>query len=120
MPDLSTNLKNGVVGTLLKFFSRTLPLVFLSLVFFAGGIVLLLSRLPGWSLFLGLPATQIGIILLILTFDDIARKKFGPENLCVVSCSICGRPTPTPCGQKEDICADCQKKITKKGKEEKT
>lgn len=94
--------------------------LFLSLVLFVGGIVLLALRIPGWSLFLGLPAVQIGIVLLIFTFDEIARYRVGPESLKMISCSVCGEPTPAPSWQKEKICEKCQQKIAKKLKIEKT
>lgn len=85
--------------------------VILSLSLFFGGITLLALRIPGWSLFLGLPATQIGIVFLIFTFDEVAKKKVGPDSLKIIYCSVCGEPTVTPIGQKEDICEECQKKI---------
>ena len=94
--------------------------LFLSLVLFAGGIALLALRIPGWGLFLGLPAVQIGLVFLIFTFDDIARGKVGPDSLKMISCSVCGKPTLAPYWQKEKICQACQKKLVQKLKEEKT
>jgi len=83
-------------------------------VLFAGGITLLALRIPGWSLFLGLPAVQVGIVFLIFTFDELFRTKIGPNSLQMVHCSVCGKLTPVPYWQKEKICEECQKEIAKK------
>lgn len=48
-------------------------LVLVSVGLFIGGIVLLALRYPFWSLFLGLPSVQIGIVLIILTFDKLSQ-----------------------------------------------
>lgn len=53
--------------------------VVVSLVLFIGGIVLLALRIPFWGLFLGLPATQIGIILLIFSFDRLSQEEIEEE-----------------------------------------
>ncbi len=46
----------------------------IALSLFVGGIILLLSHIPFWSFFLGLPASQIGIVLLILTYERLSKK----------------------------------------------
>jgi energy-coupling factor transporter transmembrane protein EcfT len=84
-----------------------------------GGIVILALRIPGWSLLLGLPTIAIGIIFLIFTLDNVARKKLGEDCLQTVLCSVCGQPTPSPSWQNEKICFECEKKLEKKLKEEK-
>lgn len=99
---------------LLNFATKTLPSILLSLVLFGGGIALLALRIPGWSLFLGLPSVQIGIVLLIFTFDNLARTKVGPDTLHMIPCSVCGQMTLVPHWQKEKICEECQKKVIKK------
>lgn len=83
---------------------------FISAILFLGGIALLALRIPGWSLFLGLPATQLGIIFLIFTFDEFARKKVGPESIHTIPCSLCGKPLVAPYWQNKIICKKCQKK----------
>lgn len=111
----SANLKLIFIG----FLTTTLPSLFLALALFVGGIALLALHIPGWSLILGIPATQIGLVFLIFTFDKIARSKVGPDGLHVIHCSICKKPLAVPLGEKEKICEECQQKITKKLKEEK-
>lgn len=111
-------LKNGTRQILTHFLSKTAPALFLSSLLFIGGIILLALKIPGWSIFFGLPATQLGIIFLIFTFDEIARTKVGPDGLHLIPCSICGKPIIAPLGKEEDICEDCQAKIKKKLKKE--
>jgi len=98
---------------LVYFFTHQLPRLFLCLTLFAGGIIILALRIPGWSLFLGLPATQIGLIFLIFSFDDFARQKVGSESLHMVHCVTCGKPTLASFWQEEKICRQCQGKIEK-------
>lgn len=114
MPESLNQLKNGTKKVLLRFFTNTLPALFLSLTFFIGGITLLALRVPFWSLFLGLPAVQIGIVFLIFTFDVIAQEKVGTHSLYITSCPICNNPVLTHSWEKEKICTECQKKIAKK------
>lgn len=94
------------------FCTRTGPAILLSLVLFIGGITLLAIRLPGWSLFLGLPATQIGIILLILTFDSCFKKQLDPQEIISKKCRLCqNQITNNESQQKPAVCAECRSKI---------
>jgi hypothetical protein len=120
MPPITAQLKDGLKNTLLKFFTKSLPSIFLSLSLFAGGIALLALRIPGWSLILGLPAVQIGLIFLIFTFDEIARNKVGPDSLHLISCSVCGKPILAHQWESEKICIACQKKVSQKLPKKKT
>lgn len=89
------------------------------LVFFVGGIVVLVSRIQGWSLLLGLPMTIFGAAILIYTFDDIARATILPLPH-VTKCSVCGKPTPVLPGvsEKDSICYSCKRDIKKGIKKE--
>lgn len=57
--------------------------VIVSLTLFIGGIVLLALRIPFWSFILGLPSVQIGIVLMIFSFDRLSRERIERdlENL---------------------------------------
>lgn len=44
-----------------------------AVVLFIGGIFILTLRIPFWSLILGIPSIQIGLVLIIFTFDAIGR-----------------------------------------------
>jgi len=46
----------------------------ISLTLFVGGIILLLSQISFWSLFLGIAATQIGIVFLIFSYEKLSRN----------------------------------------------
>ncbi len=51
----------------------------LAITLFAGGIVLLIAKIPFWSLYFGLPSVQIGIILMILAFEKTSKEKLGTQ-----------------------------------------
>lgn len=44
-----------------------------AIILFIGGIFILVLRIPFWSLVLGIPSIQIGIVFIIFTFDDIGK-----------------------------------------------
>lgn len=101
---------------IVEFLTKSLLLFLLSLVFFIGGIIILALRIPGWSLFLGLPAVQIGIVCLIFTFEAISRQKstFPPKEYHLVDCLVCGRQTMASKDIQKKICEDCQVKIAQR------
>ncbi|MBI4100794.1 hypothetical protein HY439_03595 [Candidatus Microgenomates bacterium] len=80
---------------------------------FLGGIILLALRIPFWGFFLGLPAIQIGIILMILSFDRLSREEVEKEisEIHETPCSVCGKPIFVKGDKKGGICTDCAKKI---------
>lgn len=112
-PESPAHFKDHVRLALISVLTRDVGRLLLSLCLFAGGIVLLALRIPGWSLILGLPAVQIGIVFLIFTFDGLAQNKVGPRSLHIISCSVCRKATLTPYWQEEKICGECQKKIAR-------
>lgn len=93
-------------------FKGLIPIIILS-----AGIAILALRITGWSLFLGLPMSVIGVVFLIIIYDDIVSKQIGivPEEPELTVCSVCGEPTPKLLGiAKEDtICPSCREKIEK-------
>ncbi|OGD53641.1 hypothetical protein A3J78_01790 [Candidatus Beckwithbacteria bacterium RBG_13_35_6] len=96
-----------------RFVYKTLPLLVLSLGLFFGGIILLILRIPGWSIFLGLPSIQIGIVFLIFSFDGIAKREVGPSSCKLVDCSICGKPMIISGNVKKRICEQCLQTMSK-------
>ena len=46
----------------------------ISITLFIGGIILILSQIPFWSLFLGIGAIQIGIVFLIFTYEKLSSN----------------------------------------------
>lgn len=51
-----------------------------ALTLFIGGLVLFFLRISFWSLFLGIPSIQIGIIFLIYVFDKVSTSAIDQED----------------------------------------
>lgn len=64
-------LNNMVIQNLLY----TLMIAFLPLVLIVGGAIILISKMPGWSLILGLPMVVIGVVFLIYAYDEAVTRK---------------------------------------------
>lgn len=77
---------------------------------FIGGIVLLFLRIPGWSLIVGLPAVQIGLVFLIFSYDRMASKKVGVGSLYSLECQQCGKSFLSFEQEKIKICPYCEAK----------
>jgi len=97
-------------------FDKKLPSLFIASLLFIGGIILLSLKITGWSLFLGLPATQIGLVLLIFSFDSFGRKKETEGDYHLIPCLLCHRQTLTPKYIDKKICESCQVKIAQRVK----
>lgn len=82
------------------------------LVLFVGGVWLLSLRIPFWSLFLGIAATQVGIVLLILSFDNSEKSVFGQDRFHIIQCEVCGDPMAVLQQYTTGICATCRKKAS--------
>lgn len=95
---------------------KTILTVFVSLGLFVGGIVLLALRIPFWSLFLGLPSVQIGIVFIIFAFDKLSQEEIERELTEVhqVPCALCGQPTFTRGPEVKGICSVCDRKLLEK------
>lgn len=89
---------------------RDVGLGILALGLFAGGVVLLYLKIPFWSLLLGIAAVQIGIVLVILTFDAFIRRGKKPltDDYKTVGCVVCQAPTFVPKYQNVVMCDNCQ------------
>lgn len=81
---------------------------FLSLAIFIGGIFIFLSRIPGWSLFLGLIFIPIGAVFIIFNIDEVARKIFAPPEYKMTKCSVCQKITFAKEREKNAICGYCR------------
>ncbi len=114
---MATTLKL-IQQVIINFITNTLPALLISSILFIGGLILLALRIPGWSLLFGLPAITFGFVCLVFTFDDVSRRKIGPQSFKQVNCPVCGKPRLIPYWEEEKICNDCQKKISQKLKTE--
>lgn len=89
-------------------FFKNLIVAFSPVILLVGGVWLLSLRIPGWSLILGLPAVQLGIVLIVFSFDWAIRKKYDLSKLHIVKCEICGDPTAAPLGEVHELCPRCR------------
>lgn len=94
---------------------NTIKVIFKGLIpilFFIGGVVILVSRIAFWSIFLGLPTFIIGFAMLINALDEITTSTILPKSHAV-GCMVCKKPTPAIPGipEKETICAKCEREI---------
>lgn len=94
-------------------FFEDFGLLFLSIALFVGGIYILSLKEPFWSLFLGIASIQVGIVLIILTFDSFIKRKIRPvtEDYKTLACLVCKRPTFVPKYQNVTLCDDCQVRV---------
>ncbi len=95
-----------------KFFNNLLLLILILSLFVIGGFVISL-KIPFWSLFLGIAAIQIGIVLSVFTFDIISRRASKPltSEYKTLACLICRTLNYVPKYKKTTICDNCQVKI---------
>lgn len=100
--------------SLISFF-EDFGLMLLFLALFVGGIFILSAKLPFWSLFLGIASIQIGIVLIILTFDSFIKRKSGrlTDEYKTLNCLVCRTPTFVPKYQATAICNECQVRISR-------
>ncbi len=82
----------------------------ISLLLFAGGVWIFTLRIPVWSLILGVPSIQVGMMLLIVSFDQVAERTAGLQRYYIVPCEVCGNPTAAPIGETHEKCPDCRAK----------
>lgn len=99
----------------LRAFFEDFGLLLLSITLFLGGGFILSLEIPFWSLVFGLASVQIGIVLIILTFDSFIRRKTAPitEDYKVLPCLTCRYPTYVPKYANNIICEHCQVKIAR-------
>ena len=85
----------------------------LSLSLFFGGGYILSLKIPFWSMFLGIAAIQIGIVLIILTFEVFTKRrtKAITEDYKAIPCLVCKKLNYVPKFQRTTICDNCQLKI---------
>ncbi|OGM10861.1 hypothetical protein A2W13_00165 [Candidatus Woesebacteria bacterium RBG_16_36_11] len=93
-------------------------LLILSIILFLGGAFILSLKIPFWSLFLGIASIQIGIVLIIITYEIITRRKSKviTENYKTIPCLICKKLNYVPKYQNTTICDSCQLRIAKSAK----
>ena len=99
--------------------TRLIKLIFRGLIPLAmlgAGVVLMTSRISGWSLIIGIPVTVIGMAMLVFTYDEVVQKQVQPIQKELVRCNICGRLTARQLGviPEDVICRHCRERIREK------
>jgi len=109
-----TSILNNLLHTLIR---GTIPF-FIGASLMAGGIILLTLPIPGWKLIFGLPAVQLGIVFLILAFDDITKRRLHPDNYSILICPECGYQNIIHNKAVQKYCSNCRKLMKPKIKGE--
>lgn len=87
-------------------------LVVVSLGLLFGGIILLRTEVPFWNLFYGLPAVCLGIILTVLSFNELTKNKNAKSTeYHLIPCKVCRKETLVPMLINETVCSSCQYKM---------
>lgn len=94
-------------------FFEDFGLLLLSVALFLGGAFILAQKIAFWSLFLGIASVQVGIVLIILTYDAFSKRKSKvvTEDYKTLACLVCKRSTFVPKYSRTAICDSCQVKI---------
>lgn len=106
-------MEKGVRKNPFRFLFEDIGLIILSISLFLGGVFLLSAKIPFWSLFLGIAAVQVGIVLIILAFDALIKRKTKPitEDYKMLACLICRRGNLVPKYSRVTICDECQIRV---------
>ena len=94
-------------------FFEDFGLMILSITLFLGGVYILALKIAFWSLFLGIASIQIGIVLIILAFDALIKRKTKPitEDYQSLNCLVCRKNTFVPKYQTVAICDECKVRV---------
>lgn len=103
----------GMMGLMVLLYTRKMrevAIFMLAVGLFAGGVILLYLKIPFWSLLLGIGSVQVGIVLMIVTFDFLIRRGNKPltDDYKSVGCVVCGAPTFVPKYTNVTMCDNCQ------------
>lgn len=94
---------------------QSIGLIIVSLSLLFGGIAILYVQIPFWSLVYGLPAVFLGIMLTILSFNEIARNRTTlVSEYHEIPCRICGKSTLVPFLIEKTVCSNCQYKMAQR------
>ncbi len=92
-------------------FFQNLGLVVISLGLLFGGVAILRTGIPFWSLLYGLPAVFLGMILTVLSFNEITKNTvYKLDTYHQIPCKVCKKMTLVPELIESAVCPDCQYK----------
>lgn len=87
-------------------------LIIISLGLLYGGVAILRTQIPFWSLVYGIPAVFLGIVISLISFNEIAKNREAKSTeYHEVKCRVCGHLTLVPMLTQSAVCTDCQYKM---------
>ena len=90
-------------------------LIVVSLGLLFGGVEIIKTQVPFWSLVYGLPAVFLGIILSLITFNELAQNRTAKTTeYHQIACKVCGKMSLVPMLTAAAVCSDCQYKMAVK------
>ncbi len=94
---------------------QNIGLIVISLGLLYGGVAIVKSEIPFWNLVYGLPAISMGILMTLVTFNELTKNQTAKANeYHLIPCAICKKETLTPLLIERVTCADCQYKMAVK------
>ncbi|MEK7165658.1 MAG: hypothetical protein AAB874_02525 [Patescibacteria group bacterium] len=87
-------------------------LIVVSLGLLFGGVAILQTRIPFWSLVYGIPAIFLGIVMSVISFNEVSKSRIARSTeYHEISCRVCGKQTLMPMLTESTVCSDCQYKM---------
>lgn len=80
-----------------------------------GGIAIFNTDIPFWSLVYGIPAVSLGIVLSLITFNEVAKNSTAKSTeYHLILCKVCHKETLAPMLIESIVCPNCQYKMAVK------
>lgn len=90
-------------------------LIVISLGLLYGGVAILRTSIPFWSLVYGVPAVFLGIVISLISFNELAKNRVArATEYHQLPCKVCGRMALAPMLIEAIVCPDCQYKMALK------
>ena len=90
-------------------------LIIISLGLLYGGVAIIKSEIPFWNLVYGLPAISMGILMALVTFNELTKNQTAKASeYHLIACAICKKETLAPLLIERVTCTDCQYKMAVK------
>lgn len=94
---------------------QNIGLIIVSLGLLFGGIAILNTKIPFWSLVYGISAIGLGIPLTIISFNEISKSRSVQSDVYhLVSCKICKKQTLAPALITDIVCVNCQLQMARR------
>ena len=101
-------------NTLYRIFQNS-GLIIVSLGLLYGGVRILQTQIPFWSLLYGIPAVSLGIAMTVISFNEIAKNRTArATEYHQIPCKVCNKMTLAPMLIDEVVCPNCQYKMARR------